>query len=55
MYLPRGTPGCAAGRRGRQLAAMAPEADFVDIVVETDSKALDDLATELLARFGWID
>jgi predicted kinase len=41
--------------RGRQLAAMAPDADFVDIVLETDGKALDELATELLAKLGWID
>jgi predicted kinase len=41
--------------RGRQLAAMAPDADFVDIVLETDGKALAELATELLAKLGWID
>jgi predicted kinase len=41
--------------RGRQLAAMAPDADFVDIVLETDGKALDELAMELLAKLGWID
>jgi hypothetical protein len=43
------------GRFGRQLAAMAPDAEFVDIVLETDGKALGELATELLAELGWID
>jgi hypothetical protein len=34
---------------------MTPDAGFVDIVLETDGKALDELATELLARLGWHD
>ena len=41
--------------RGRQLAAMEPDPEFVDIVLETGGRALDELATELLARLGWID
>ena len=41
--------------RGRQLAAMEPDAEFVDIVLDTGGRALDELATELLARLGWID
>jgi hypothetical protein len=41
--------------RGRQLGAMAPDADFVDIVLETDGKTPAELATELLAKLGWID
>jgi hypothetical protein len=41
--------------RGRQLAAMEPDAEFVDIVLETGGRALDELATELLASLGWID
>ena len=41
--------------RGRQLAAMEPDLGFVDIVLETGGRALDELAAELLARLGWID
>ena len=41
--------------RGRQFAAKEPDAEFVDIVLETGGRALDELATELLARLGWID
>jgi predicted kinase len=41
--------------RARQLAAIAPDAGFVDIVLETDGKALGELATELPAKLGWID
>jgi predicted kinase len=40
--------------RGRQLAAMEPDAEFVDFVLETGDRALHELATELLARLGWI-
>ena len=40
--------------RGRQLAAAPPDASFVDIVLETDGRALDELATELLTELGWI-
>jgi hypothetical protein len=30
-------------------------AEFVDLVLETGGRALDELAAELLARLGWID
>jgi hypothetical protein len=33
---------------------MAPDAGLVDIVLQTGGRALDELATELLARLGWI-
>jgi len=31
---------------------MEPDAEFVDIVLETGGRALDELAAELLARLG---
>jgi hypothetical protein len=33
---------------------LAQDLEFVDIVLQTGGRALDELATELLARLGWI-
>lgn len=41
--------------RGRELAAARPDAEVVDIVLDTDGRELDGLARELLARLGWAD
>jgi hypothetical protein len=40
--------------RSREIAAIAPEPDFADLVLDTDSTSLRELAADLLKRLGWL-
>ncbi|HEY1703894.1 MAG TPA: AAA family ATPase [Trebonia sp.] len=40
--------------RSREIAVTAPEADFADIVLDTEATPLSELAADLLKRLGWL-